>query len=356
MTAYDTSEPVLVTGATGYVAGWIVRRLLEEGFTVHAAVRNPSQKGKVTHLDALAATLPGKLRYFASDLLEPGSYAEALRGCRVVFHTASPFIAAVDDPQRDLVDPAQLGTRNVLEQAAATSSVTRVVVTSSCAAIYGDNRDLLHAQGPKFTEEDWNTTSSLAHQPYSYSKVVAEREAWRLAEAQDRYRLVTVNPSLVLGPGISPHGTSESFNIIRQLADGTMRAGVPDLPIGVVDVRDVAEQHLRAGLWPDARGRYIASAHDTSFLGIAQSLRASVGDAYPLPRRAVPKWLLWLIGPFVNRAFTRKMVARNVGYPWRGDSSKAIRELGMSYRPLDETTRDMLAQLVEVGVVRRPAG
>ena len=142
MTQIGKGKPVLVTGATGYVAGWLVKRLLEQGMTVHAAVRDPSNTDKLRYLNALADRAPGPIEYFASDLLEQGSYAEAMQGCEVVFHTASPFTLAVSDPQKDLIEPAQLGTRNVLEQANQTETVQRVVVTSSCAAIYGDNADL----------------------------------------------------------------------------------------------------------------------------------------------------------------------------------------------------------------------
>lgn len=343
----DLTTPVLVTGATGYVAGWVVKRLLEAGLTVHATVRDPSKRAKLQHLEALAAQTPGTLRFFAADLLKPGSFAEAMAGCSVVFHTASPFSMEVSDPQKQLVEPAQLGTRNVLEQANETPSVERVVLTSSCAAIYGDNADLLSTPKGMFTEEVWNTSSSLEHQPYSYSKTVAEREAWTLAKAQSRWKLVVVNPSLVMGPGVNPHGTSESFNIIRQLGDGRMASGVPNMGFGLVDVRDLAEAHLRAAFTPEAEGRHIISGHNTSFFEMAEALVADYGRDYPIPRRKLPKWLVWLVGPLANKAMTRKMIARNVGHPWKADNSKSVRELGMSYRSLGESMTDFFAQMVE---------
>ncbi len=347
----DTANPILVTGATGYVAGWIVKRLLVRGFTVHAAVRDPANEDKRRHLDELAAGAPGTIRYFASDLLAPGSYAQAMTDCRVVFHTASPFTLDVEDPQRDLVDPARLGTRNVLEQANATPSVERVVVTSSCAAIYADNADLAAAAGDSFTEEDWNTTASLDHQPYSYSKTLAEREAWKIAAAQERWDLVTINPSLVLGPGINPHATSESFALVKQLGDGTMKTGVPDFGMGAVDVRDVAEAHLAAAFVPAARGRYIVSGHDSSFPEFARILREHYGDKYPFPRRTMPRWLVWLLAPLVNEAMTRKIVDRNVGLPFRADHGKSVRELGLVYRPLEQSLIEMFDQMVAAGLV-----
>lgn len=353
MLNFPSNKTALVTGATGYVAGWVVRRLLDDGFTVHAAVRDPSKTEKLVYLDELAAEAPGTIRYFKSDLMEAGSYAEAMQGCSVVFHTASPFVIRVEDPQRDLIDPAQLGTRNVLEQANTTQSVERVVVTSSCAAIYGDNADLKRTKSGKFTEDDWNTSSSVDHQPYSFSKTLAEKEAWKIAEAQDRWDLVTVNPTLVLGPAINPFATSESFALVKQMADGTMKAGVPNYGMGVVDVRDVAEMHMQAAFNPAAKGRYITSGHNSSFHEVAFTLRDHFGDEYAFPKRVLPKWLVWLVAPLADKHMTRKIISRNVGYPWIGDNGKSVRELGMTYRPLEETAVEMFQQMIDSGALTK---
>lgn len=342
----DKSKPVCVTGATGYVAGWIVKRLLDDGFTVHAAVRQPDNKEKTKFLDALAEKAPGSIKYFRSDLLEDGSYKKAMEGCEIVFHTASPFKLNVDNPQRDLVDPAVDGTRNVLESVNETPSVKRVVLTSSCAAIYGDNADLEKTKNGKFSEEDWNTTSSLDHNPYSYSKTMAEKKAWQLAETQDRWRLVVINPSFVMGPGINPNATSESFTVMEQMGDGTMKMGGPDLRIGVVDVRDLADAHMAAAFKPEAKGRHIVSAHDSGFMDIADILKKHFPD-YPLPQRTMPKWLLWLIAPTIG--MTRKEVSRTIGKPWHADNSKSQEELDMTYRPMKETVVDFFQQMKDNG-------
>jgi len=345
----DRSKPVMVTGATGYAAGWIVKRLLEEGLTVHAAVRAPSDTKKTATLSEVAAGLPGTLRFFKADLLSDGSYADAMEGCGVVFHTASPFAMNVRDPQTELVDPALLGTRNVLESVNRAKSVTRVVLTSSCAAINGDNADLANVGG-SLTEERWNTSSSLAHNPYAYSKTVAEKEAWRIAKEQSRWELVTINPSFILGPGIGPHPASESFGLMRQMGEGRMKGGLPDLGLGVVDVRDVAEAHLRVAFEPKARGRYIVSGHDSSLLLIAKALLPRF-EAYPLPRRVLPKWLVWLVGPLADKNTTRKFLSRNVGWPWRADHGKSLRDLRMTYRPLEDTVQSMFQQMIDGGQV-----
>lgn len=348
MAIIDKNKPVMVTGATGYVAGWLVKKLLYEGSTVHAAVRNPDAKDKLKFLDQLAENSPGSIKYFKSDLLTEGSYDEAMKGCELVYHTASPFTLDVKDPQKDLVDPAKLGTRNVLESANRTKSVKRVVVTSSCAAIYGDNIDYKKAANGIFTEEDWNTSSSLTHGAYSYSKTLAEQEAWAISKAQNRWDLVVVNPSLVLGPAVNPTSvTSESFNLIQQMGDGTMKAGVPMMGWGVVDVRDLAYIHYQAGFIPKAKGRHISSGHNTTYLALAKALQAKYGSKYPLPKKEMPKWLIWLMGPMINKALTRKFVSRNIGYEWRADNSKSIKELGATYRPLADSVNDMFQQLVD---------
>jgi dihydroflavonol-4-reductase len=347
MITFDTHTPVMITGATGYVAGWIVKKLLEEGFTVHAPVRDPQNADKLRYLNPIAAKTPGTIVYYKADLLDAGSYAEAMAGCQIVFHTASPFKIDVTDPQKELIAPAQSGTRNVLEEVDRTPSVNRVVLTSSCAAIYGDNADLDHTPDGVFTEDIWNTSSSLTHQPYSYSKTLAEKEAWKINEAQSRWDLVTINPSLVIGPGINPHATSESFKIVRQFGDGSLKTGAPRMGIGVVDVRDLAEAHFKAAFTPEAHGRYIISGHNTDFLELAATLLERYGDAYPIPRRAMPKWLAWLVAPMVNKAMTRKIIARNVNRPWKADNRKGIRDLGMEYRPMKESMQDLFQQMID---------
>lgn len=353
MTQIDKSKPVLVTGANGYVASWLVKRLLEEGLTVHAAVRSPENDKKVGHLRELAADSKGQLKFFKADLLAPNAYLEAMEGCELVFHTASPFSTSVKDPQKELIEPAEQGTANVLNTANAVSSVKRVVVTSSCAAIYTDAIDTVNAPGGRLTEDVWNTTASLDYQPYSYSKTLAEKKAWEIAESQKQWDLVTINPSFVLGPALNPQGsTSESINILKMLGGGDMKMGAPKMGVGVVDVRDVAEAHYRAGFTPQAQGRYITSAHNSDFLEMGTVLLPKYGEQFPLPKKALPKWLLMLIGPMTNKLFTRRFIRNNVNIPWRADNSKIKQELGMSFRPLQQTMEDAFQVLIDEGMLQ----
>jgi len=352
MTQIDKSKPVLVTGATGYVAGWIVKRLLEEGVTVHAAVRDPGNETKLEHLNQLAENSRGDIRYFKADLLTADSYAEAMKGCELVYHTASPFTIDYKDPQKELIDPAVKGTENVLATASKTPGVKRVVVTSSCAAIYTDAIDCQRAPSGILDESYWNETASLDYQPYSLSKTLAEKKAWELAGAQSQWDLVTINPSLVLGPPLNPKSaTSESISLLKQLADGTARMGVPKLGIGLVDVRDVAEAHYRAGYSPEANGRYITSGHNTDFLELGQVLIPRYGSKYPLPKWALPKWLVRVVGPVINKQLNARFVRNNINIPFRVDNSKIRRELGMDFRPIQETMEDAFQAMIEAGEI-----
>lgn len=344
----------MVTGANGYVASWLVKKLLSEGLTVHAAVRDPENLKKVGHLLELANNSKGSIKLFKADLLETGSYKEAMQGCELVYHTASPFISEVKDPQKELIEPAVNGTANVLNTAKEVSSVKRVIVTSSCAAIYTDAIDTQNAPGGRITEDVWNTTASMDYQPYSLSKTLAEKKAWEIADSQNQWDLVTINMSLVLGPPLNPGGTtSESMNILKMLGDGSMKMGAPKIGAGLVDVRDVAEAHYLTGFTPEANGRYITSAHSTNFLEMGQALIPKYGDQYPLPKRALPKWLLMLVGPMTNPLFTRRFVKNNVNVEWKADNSKIKKDLGINFMPLQKTMEDSFQTLIDSGQLKK---
>lgn len=343
---------VLVTGASGYIAGWIIKALLDRGHTVHGTVRDPDNRKSVAHLHALAEGAPGTLRLFKADLLDAGSFDEATRGCDIVMHTASPFIIeGFDDAHEALVRPAVEGTRNVLEAVNRHDSVRRVVLTSSVAAIYGDNVDLARAGKAAFDENDWNTTSSVDHNPYQYSKVAAEREAWAMHGQQDRWQMTTINPGMVFGPSLTSASKSASIDTLRQMGDGRLRTGVPDLGFGVVDVRDVADAHLLAAFADTVEARHILVNQTLSMLAIARILRHAFGDSYPFPRMRAPKAMVWLVGPLMGPV-TRKFIARNVGHRVVFDNSRS-RALGVEYRPVEQTLAEHFQQALDDGLIRK---
>jgi len=166
-----------------------------------------------------------------------------------------------------------------------TPSVKRVVLTSSCATLFSDNIDIVDLPNGELTEAQWNMTSTLEHNPYFYSKTRAEREAWRIQEAQSRRDMVVLNPSLVIGPGINPFATSDRFQIIKQMGNGTLRLGAPHWGMGVVNVCDIAEAHFKAAFTTSASGRYIINGHNTELLDLAQTLQERYGNDYALPTR-----------------------------------------------------------------------
>ena len=305
------------------------------------------------HLQKLAAESKGKLVLFKADLLSQGAYTEAMQGCELVYHTASPFKTDVKDAQKELIDPALLGTANVLQSANAVASVKRVVVTSSLAAIYTDTIECTKAPGGVLTEAIWNTTASLDYQPYSLSKTVAERKAWEMAGQQQRWDLVTVNMGLVLGPDLNAKNTTtESATILKMYGDGQMKMGAPKLAFGVVDVRDVALAHFKAGFTPEANGRYITVAGNSDLVALGAMLLPKYGKRFPIPKGALPKWLLLIVGPMVNKLFSRRFIQNNINWPMHADNSKIKKELGMTFRPLQETMEDSFQVLVDAGIVK----
>lgn len=334
------NKTIVVSGATGYVAGWVVHECLERGYTVRGSARDPGNPKKVGHLTAMAEKLPGTLELFKADLLAKGAFDEACDGADAVIHTASPFILNPKDAQRDLVDPALKGTMSVLDSVNKAESVKRVVLTSSQVAVYGDSID--YTDKP-FTEDDWNSTSSLDHQPYPYSKTVAERAAWKAYEAQDRWQLTTMNPGFVLGPSLNKRIDGESNKLMSDMLRGKMSMGAPGMHFGVVDVRDLAHAHVEGAVRDDVEGRHNLIAGHLWILEIANALRDKYGDR-KLPKRTVPKPLMYVVGPLLG--FSWKYVSRNVGHEVRIDNSKSREKLGIEYRDLKQTVLGHAAQLI----------
>lgn len=334
---------ILVTGASGYIASWIVSCLLEQDYTVHATIRNLKDSSKTDYLRKLMTAYPGKLQLFESDLLDRESFRKPMEGCDVILHTASPFfIANVKDARRDLIQPALEGTRNVLTMASEFPSIRRIVVTSSVAAVYSDAIDIRSTKDGHFDETIWNTGSDEKHNPYQYSKTLAEKEAWKIAESQSQWDLVTINPGFVMGPSLSKRTDSTSIDTMRSLINGKFRSGVPDLWFGVVDVRDVARAHIMAATHPGAAGRYICVGHSVPILEMARILR-EIYPSRPIPKSVVPKFLLFLVGPLMG--FSWKFLKKNLGVSYRFNTQKSL-TLGLQYTPLRDTLSDHAAQLI----------
>lgn len=345
-----TKKIVTVTGGTGYIASWIVKYLLSDGHIVRITVRDKSSTDKYQHLVDIAKNLTGELQIYQADLLTENSFDKVIEGADYVMHTASPFfIDDGADAQKKLVDPAVKGTLNVLSSVNKADSVKRVVLTSSIAAIYGDNIDMQHQGLQQFDETNWNTTSSVKHNAYSYSKTEAEKAAWALAGKQDEWDLVTIHPGFVLGPSLTKRKDSTSITTLLRLVNGEFKAGSPDLEFVFSDVRDIAQGHIRAAFTETAKGRYIIANETGNLLDLGEIISATYQGKYKVPKRIIPKWLIWIVAPAIG--LTRKFVINNIGLPIKMDNRRSINELNMQYRSLETTINDHVEQLQCDGLI-----
>lgn len=345
MRKIDRSKPVLVTGGTGYLASWIVKYLLDEGLTVHATVRNLSNEASYKHLLQLRHHSPGNLKLFEADLLVDGAFDDAIAGCELVIHTASPFkLTGVKDAEKELVLPALKGVQNVFFSADASGSVKRIVLTSSIVAMIGDSIEIQHLPNKEIDESCWNVSSSLSYQPYPFSKTVAEQEAWRLTEKFNSFDLVVINPGLIIGPSLSKRKDSTSISLMSQICSGKFKTGVPQGAQAFVDVRDVAKAHVAASFSPNANGRHLTAAHLKDFLDIASVIKDKHPE-YPVPEKYVPKWLFKLVGPFMG--YSRKFIDRNIGYDYSFNNTYVKSNLKMDFLPFEQSVSDHFNQLVE---------
>ena len=341
-------KKVLLTGASGYIGSWIAKKLLAKGHQVHATVRDLQNQEKTSHLSRLANGTSGSIQLFQADLLQSGSFDEAMKGCDAVIHCASPFlIGKIKNAQRQLIDPALKGTRNVLQSATKESSVTQVIVTSSMAAMYGDTADIPDYIDGEVSEKSWNTTSTPTHKAYSYSKTVAEKEAWKLSNGAS-WKLKIINPGLVLGPSLSQRKDSASVEIMSSMINGKYKMGVPDISVGLVDVRDVAEAHVRA-LEIEERGRFLTAGTVGEFITIADIIRELRPGKYPLPKSVLPKALLYLAGP--SQGFSWKFTNRNYGYKMKLNNTRVRKAMNLSFIELKQSIADHLEQIERDGLV-----
>lgn len=332
---------VLVTGGSGFVGCHLVERLLERGHDVRTTVRSTANAVKVAPLRALQERFPGRLELFEADLLVDGAFDDGMKGCEVVFHVASPFFMPekIKDGRRDMVEPALVGTRNVVGSVERTPTVRRLVFTSTVGAIFGDYSDVLEMEGRVLRETYFNTSSTVENNPYHYAKTVAEQAAWEAAKGQSRWQMVAVNPGLVLGPSLTPASESGSLFLLDELFKGYFFYGAPDFSFTTVDVRDVADAHIAAAEKPDAQGRYILAAETmTSFHDMARIIRTRYPRDLRLPRTRLPHWPVRVLGPAFG--LTQDYIRKHLGIRFEVDNSRSVRQLGIAYRSIEETVLD----------------
>ena len=336
-----TNKPICVTGASGFIASYVIRKLLDNGYTVRATVRGLTKGNKYEYLTSLPGAAE-RLELVQAELLTEGSYDEAIAGCEYVIHTASPYVLDVKDPQHDLVDPALKGTLNVLQACGKSGSVKKVVLTSSVAAVFDEP-----ISGHVYTEKDWNETSSLTRNPYFYSKTLAERSAWNYIEKENpAFELIVVNPSVAIGPSLVP-SLNTSNQILRDVLAGTYPM-IMSISWGFVDVRDVAHAHILAMENEKAKGRYLCTSETLSMSEVVSILREAGYNNYKLPKMKMTRRvgnamvkILVSTQPKGLRTFIRTHVGRGVEY----DNSKIRQELGISFRSVKESILEAVKDL-----------
>jgi dihydroflavonol-4-reductase len=333
---------VFVSGGSGYIAGFLIRQLAGLGWTVHTSVRDLAREPALRQLLGVDGA---RLKVFAADLTRDGGWAEALNGCSHVAHVASPLPGNWVKKPDDLVLPARDGVLRAL-RAARGAGVRRFVMTSSVAAIiYGRGRGVHH-----FSEADWTPQDYPGISPYTLSKTLAERAArdW-VAREGGGIEFCSVNPSVVLGP-VWGADHSSSIALVKKLLTGSM-PGCPDLGFGVVDVRDVADLHVRTLVAPDMAGeRFIASGPFLKVIDIARILRQHLGEqARRVPTRQLPDLLVRMAAwfdPLVRTAVSE------LGAERHADAGHARDVLGWVARAPEETIVDTARSLIQHGLVR----
>lgn len=343
----SAGELVCVTGANGFIASYLVRSLLAAGFRVRGTVRNPDDPAKTQHLLDLASELGAsdRLSLVSGDLLKNGSFDEAMAGCDAVCHCAAAVFFSAADPQREIVDPSVNGTRNVFESIRRSGTVRRVVHTSSVAAIYGWDKP----QGHVFTEADWNTSSTLKSDPYGLAKVQAEQAARAFVDALpegERFELVHLNPGMVWGPPMIKRHVKASPRLLRGIISRE-NPGVPKLMLNVVDVRDVAEAHVRALTAEAPPARCLLSAEDAWMTEIAQRLQQMMPDIR-MGARALPRFLILLASLF-DKTLNTTQLSKLIGRSLAMDSSLSRSAYQMTYTDVEDTLRDTAERMIKEG-------
>ena len=333
------ADRVLVTGGTGFLGGWCIASLLDRGYEVRTSIRDLVRQGAVRDAIAAAGVDPGsRLAAVAADLSSDDGWAEAVDGCRYVLHVASPFPPVQPRDPAELIVPARDGALRVL-RAALDAGVERVVMTSSIAAVRSDRPS---SESAPYTESDWTDGEDPSRTPYVRSKTLAEQAAWQhVRSVGAESRLATVNPGAIIGPALNDDH-SYSLQAIQRLLDGMPAA--PQLGFTFVDVRDVADLHIRALTSPAAGGeRFIATDRFLWMAEVAAILRQRLGPAAGrVPTRVAPNLLIRAMALFDKSV---RSVVGDLGQRSWFTSQKAREELGWTTRPVEDAIEDCARSL-----------
>ncbi|KAJ0020865.1 cinnamoyl-CoA reductase 1-like [Pistacia vera] len=315
---------VCVTGASGYIASWLVKLLLARGYTVKATVRDPNDPRRTEHL----VTLDGaseRLQLFKANLLEEGSFDSVVEGCDGVFHTASPFYHDVKDPQAELIDPAVKGTLNVLNSCVKVPSIKRVVLTSSMAAVTYNGQP---RNPDTVIDETWFSDQEVCKQQklwYVLSKTLAEEAAWKFAKEKG-LDIVVLNPAMVIGPLLQPT-LNTSAAAILSLIKGAQT--FPNATFGWVNVKNVATAHILAFEVPSASGRYCLVERVAHYSEVVKAL-SELYPTFHLPEKCADD------KPYV---------------PTYQVSKEKVKGLGLEFIPFEVSIKETVESLKEKAFV-----
>jgi dihydroflavonol-4-reductase len=336
---------VLVTGASGFVAQHLILQLLAKGYSVRGTLRSMKRAEEVRGVLAKHDERAKDIAFVEADLSSDAGWADAVKDCAFVQHVASPFPAVHPKDEMELIRPARDGALRVLKAAKA-AGVKRVVLTSSMAAIaygHGDKRAEIS------DETMWSNPDGPDNTPYTKSKTIAERAAWDYVNGEGKgLELVAINPTGILGPALSAD-VSTSLEIPIRLLNGKT-PGLPRLGFSFVDVRDVAECHVKAMEIPEAAGqRFLASEGFMWFTEAADVLRQEF-PAYDakIPKRKVPDWLLKIMAAF--QPIYRQTVTE-LGRTRKASNAKATKVLGVTFRTAREALVSSAKSLIDLKVV-----
>jgi dihydroflavonol-4-reductase len=343
----NINRTVLVTGGSGFLGAYCILQLLQAGYHVRTTVRSIKRQAEVLEMLKSGGAEPGdRLKFFEADLTADNGWLEAIAGCSYVLHVASPFPSGIPSTEDEVIVPAKEGTLRVLRFARETG-VKRVVMTSSFAAIgYG------HQPTDKpFTEESWTNLNDTGLSAYVKSKTLAEKAAWDfMAREGGTLELTVINPVGIFGPVLG-HNLSGSIKIIKQMLDGGM-AKLPDLYFAAVDVRDVADLHIRAMTNPDAKGkRFIAAGGDSmSIKAVAELLISKMGEkGRRVSTKMLPNWLVKIVALFSKPA---KQIVNDIGKRRRVSNKRAIETFEWHPRSNEEAIIATAESLAENGLLK----
>ncbi|GAL63743.1 SDR family oxidoreductase [Algibacter lectus] len=339
-------ETVLVTGGTGFVGAHTIVQLLQKGYKVKTTIRSLKRKKDVFEmLKNRGITSFDNLEFIEADLTKDENWDKAVKNCEYVLHMASPFPSGEPKDENELIIPAKQGTLRVLN-AAQKANVKRVVMTSSFAAIGYSIEPKHHI----FTEEDWTDTNAEIG-AYIKSKTLAEKAAWNFIETEgNTLELTVINPVGIFGPVLGKDFAS-SVNLIEKMMSGKMPA-IPKVSFGVVDVRDVADIHIKAMTNPLAKGqRFLATSDGTTSLPeIAKLLHVQPKEyAKKVSTKVLPNWLVKILANFKPEL---KAVATQVGRVKILSNTKAKNILDWKPRNQKEVILDTAESLIKFGIIK----